>query len=158
MERNGGPQDEEEGVSIEEMADEGFEPEDTTPMIEGTSGQLSLSVGGRKPDSAAFKMKSAEVKLRDKSQFTKGETVELTVIARIDDVTFRDMHDEYGTVTATKRIHTAKPINVDRVADSHTRLEAALLAFVEDADQQDASVESQIDDLVKGVLSTLATA
>lgn len=122
-----------DGRSIEDMADAGEMPDDGAPYIEGTTGQLSLTVGGRRPDSATFKMKSAEVKLRDKSQFSKGEQVELRVLARIDDVTFRDMHDEFGTVTATKRIHTAKPINVDRVGDERTMVESAIMAFL-DAD------------------------
>jgi hypothetical protein len=48
-------------------------------------------------------------------EFKKGETVELRVIARVDEIDLVDMHDEYGTVKMTKRIHKAKPISVERL-------------------------------------------
>lgn len=108
------------GKTIEDMANDpdGLpDEEDTAIYIEGSQGQLSLAVGGRKPDQATFKMKGAEVKVSE-GQYHKGETVTLQVIARIDEVKFIDIHDEYGTVTATKRVHTAKPISVVKVEDA----------------------------------------
>lgn len=103
-------------ASIEDLADDGLDEEETETYIEGTTGQLSLTVGGRKPDSSTFKMKGAEVKVRQ-GQYTKGETVVLRVIARLDEVKFIDMHDDYGTITATKRVHTAKPISIERIEE-----------------------------------------
>lgn len=105
-------------LSIEDMAEdpEGMEEEDTAVYIEGTTGQLSLAVGGRKPDSSEFKMKSVGVRVRE-GQYVKGETVMLKVIARIDEIKFVDTHDEYGTITSTKRVHTAKPIAVERIVE-----------------------------------------
>ena len=107
------------GKSIEDLAEEqgiDLDAPDPEVYIEGTSGQLSLTVGGRKPDSATFKMKGAEVKVRD-GQYTKGEMVTLKVMARIDEIKFVDSHDEYGTVTASKRVHIAKPIHVTKVEE-----------------------------------------
>jgi hypothetical protein len=105
------------GQSIEDLAEGGdIEPEDNEVYIEGTTGQLSLAVGGRKPDTSTFKMKGGEVKIRE-GQFTKGESVWCKVLLRVDEIKFVDGHDEYGTVNSTKRVHIAKPIHVERVEE-----------------------------------------
>lgn len=102
------------GKTIEQLAEEGaLEEHDSEVYIEGTTGQLSLSVGGRKPDTAVFKMKGGEVKIRD-GQFTKGESVWCRVLLRVDEIKFVDGHDEFGTVNSTKRVHVAKPVHVER--------------------------------------------
>ena len=102
------------GKTIEQLAEEAdLEAQDSEVYIEGTTGQLSLAVGGRKPDTSVFKMKGGEVKIRD-GQFTKGESVWCRVLLRVDEIKFVDGHDEFGTVNSTKRVHVAKPVHVER--------------------------------------------
>lgn len=142
------PEGEVEGQSIEEIAENGGLPEeDPTPVIAGSTESLTLSAGGRKPDTAVFKVKSAQVKLREKTQFSKGETVRLDMLARIDDVQFPDTHDEYGSVVSTKRVHISKPLTVERW-DARTQLEAATMELVESgmsADEITEIVRSALD-------------
>ena len=141
--------DDEGEETIENLADNGGlpEPEDTTQYITGASGQLSLAVGGRKPDSASFKMNGKEVKLAERTQFPKGETVRLDVIARIDEVKFRDKHDDIGEVTHTTRVHVAVPVSVQRNTPVE-RLEAAVLDLLDGGATRD-----DIDDIVEKTVS-----
>lgn len=142
-----------EGRSIEDMAEEGgFEPEeDPTVYIEGTTGQLSLSVGGRKPDSASFKMQGKEVPLADRTQFAKGSTVKLDVIARVDEIKFRDKHDDAGEVSHTTRVHTAIPISVVRLSPE-ARLEAAVMDFIESAEGDAEAIAVRVRQIVEQTL------
>jgi hypothetical protein len=57
-------------------------------------------------------MRSARVQVD--GQYSKGDTVTLTVVARVDEIDFVDSHDEYGNVRTTKRVHKAKPISIER--------------------------------------------
>lgn len=135
--RNGhDPDADGEGMSIEDMEAAGIVPdEDEKPEVylEGTTGQLSLSVGGRKPDSATFKMGAKEVKLAERTQFAKGSTVKLHVIARVDELKFRDKHDDAGEVSHTTRVHLGIPISVVRMSATDS-LEAAVVDFLYESD------------------------
>jgi hypothetical protein len=144
-----------DGMSIEDMEAAGIDVEsvDPEPHIEGTTGQLSLSVGGRKPDSATFKMGAKEVKIADRTQFPKGSTLKLSVVARIDKIEFRDKHDDAGEVTHTTRQHLAVPISVQRLKPSEA-VEAALLDFLYEQDfEQDADPYAMLRSVVEQTIS-----
>ena len=102
----------EEGRSIEDLAEtEDLEPE--PPPIEGTTGQLSLDVGGSMPDisSAKFRGISKEVE----GEYQRGELLTFTVIARCSEVHFIDSVDEHGVVTKSERRHILRPESVRRI-------------------------------------------
>jgi hypothetical protein len=101
-----------DGQTIEDMAENGVDEGGDEIRIDGNTGQLSLAVGGAKPKLSEFSMRSARVQVD--GQYSKGDTVTLTVVARVDEIDFLDMHDEFGNVRTTKRIHKAKPISIER--------------------------------------------
>lgn len=82
------------------------------PYIEGETGQLSLTVGGRGPDKATVKLRGGSINVE--GQFEKGDEVTLVVTARIAEVHFVDRIDEHGVVTSTERRHFARMTGVRR--------------------------------------------
>lgn len=128
-----------EGMSIEDMEAAGLmpdEPEKEAPVIEGITGQLSLSVGGRKPDSATMRMGAKEVQLADKTQFPKGSKIKLHVLASIDEVKLRDKKDDAGEPTHCTRVHLAVPLSVQRLSPL-SALEGAVMDFLFETDASD---------------------
>lgn len=156
---NGFDPEDAEGMSIEDMADAGVmpeEPEKEESSIEGATNQLNATVGGRKPDAATFRMGAREVKLTDRTQFAKGSMVKLDVLARVDEVKFRDKHDDAGDVTHTTRVHLALPINVVRLGE-RDRLVAAVLDLADSLEASNefpdgAGVRAEIERVVRQTL------
>ena len=85
------------------------------PTIEGANGQLTMAVGGRKPDSSEFKIKGKAVAVE--GQFEKGSMVRLEVMVSVNDLHFIDKKDHTGTVVHTTRRHIANVESVRRIAE-----------------------------------------
>lgn len=96
---------------------EGSGPDEQAPPpieIDG-SGQLSMKVGGEKPETAQVKLQGGSIHLRE-GQFDKGEYVNLAVKARCAEVHFIDKIDKStGEVVDTIRRHKLKIEHVEKV-------------------------------------------
>ncbi len=106
----------EAGVPIEDMSPEEV-AEPTPPMqipLEGTIRQLSIIVGGDRPQTAEVKLRGGSQPLE--GEFKKGDVIELFVRARVSELHFVDLVDKYGEVTGTVRRHIVKPISVRRLS------------------------------------------
>lgn len=78
-------------------------------------GQLSLKVGGAKPDEATVKLRSVKIAVID-GQYEKGDAVNLMVKAVCTEVHFVDKRDEQtGTIVGVERRQIFRPLNVERV-------------------------------------------
>lgn len=96
-----------EGAEAEEQARPELEIE--------ASGQLSIKVGGEKPDTAQVRLQGGSIQLRE-GQFEKGEYVNLVVKARCAEVHFVDKIDKAtGDVVEVIRRHKLKIEHVEKV-------------------------------------------
>lgn len=98
---------------VEAATDDGKKP--AMDPIEGATGQLSLAVGGRKPDSSEFKLKGKSVPVE--GQYQKGDLVRLEVIVRVGELSFVDKVDNAGEVTHTTRRHHGLVQSARRIPD-----------------------------------------
>ena len=102
---NGAPEDQ-DAQSIADLAGgESDEEEDALgpPPLEGTTGQLSLDVGGDTPDISTAKLRAVSNEVE--GEYDKGEVVTFQVIARCSEVHFVDSADAQGLVVKTERRH-----------------------------------------------------
>jgi hypothetical protein len=107
-------QDEFEGKTVEEMAEE---EQELLPMqipLEGFTDSITTTVGGARPQTSAVALRGG--KLAVEGEFKKGDEIELYVRARVAEIHFVDTIDQYGEVTGTERRHIAKPVAVRRFA------------------------------------------
>lgn len=83
------------------------------PSLEITGAdQLTFNVGGEPVTDATIKLVGGKVGLRDRA-YEKGETVELVMKVRVDEVAFVDIRDgKTNAVQKTERRHKAKVIEV----------------------------------------------
>lgn len=81
--------------------------------IEGTQGQLSLNVGGRKPDTSTVSLRGGQIAVE--GQLQKGDTVTLLITARVGEVVIADKMDPAGFVKATTRRHVLRTESVRRL-------------------------------------------
>lgn len=85
-------------------------------VVDGV-GQLSMSVGGQKPDVASVKMKSKKIGV-PKGDYKKGDLVKFEIEARCVEVAFIDKVDhQTQTVTETERRHTFAIVGLERKSD-----------------------------------------
>lgn len=125
---NGGPQSVPDPDPAQEPGAEepaaGFpgegEPEEDPPaipelVIEGAR-QLSMKVGGSKPDESLVKMRGGSIAVGNGGEFEKGSLVDLTVRCRVQEVHFVDKVDKQtGEIVGTVRRHILKPERVEKV-------------------------------------------
>lgn len=109
-------EEEADGATIEDLADdpEANGPEEET--LVGTSGQLSFSVGGKRPSTSTISIGSAAREVD--GQYQKGDVIVLKVIARIDKIAFADKHDSSGNAIDCGRAHSAKPLSISVVGEA----------------------------------------
>jgi hypothetical protein len=102
-------------ASGEGDGDDAVEPAFPTPELLG-EGQLTLNVGGEKPDTSEVKMRGTSIEVPNKGQFSKGQFVDVVVRCRVAEVHMVDKFDNAtGTVVGTVRRHIMKPLKVERV-------------------------------------------
>jgi hypothetical protein len=94
----------------EEVEEEVEEPQ--SPPIEGTTGQLSLDLGGEPPDISSAKLRAISNEVE--GQYDRGEVVTFTVIARCGEVHFIDTVDAQGFVTKSERRHIFRVESIRR--------------------------------------------
>lgn len=110
---NGGPP---EGEGGGEFPGEGEEEQGPPPIAIEGEGQLSLQVGGNKPDSATVKLRGGSIAI-PAGQLKKGDVVNLLVKVQVAEVHLVDKIDNStGEITATERRHIAKIKGVEKVA------------------------------------------
>jgi hypothetical protein len=110
---------ESQGKTIEQLAREraegGDEPEELPPMqipIPGVIEGISTTVGGPKPTSSEARLVGASLPIE--GQFPNDALVVLVVEARVSDVSFPIVRDEWGNVTKVTRRHLLRPVSVRR--------------------------------------------
>lgn len=84
------------------------------PVVEGSESQLSLAIGGRKPEESRITLAGGAFKMS--GQFKKGERVRLFVEGTVDEVATRDNRDrKLNLITSTTRTHTLTVEKIDTV-------------------------------------------
>lgn len=82
-------------------------------VVEGT-GQLSFSVGGKKPTGSSLRIVGGRVEVN--GQYEKGDLLEITMVVRVCEVGFVDESDEKTQqVVGCERRHKARPVTPPRV-------------------------------------------
>jgi len=115
-----------DGGAVEHDArgDGGFEPEPEgveeeqellNLAIEG-EGQLTLTVGGAKPEVSTVKLIGGKMDVSE-GDFDKGAEIKLLIHARVSSVEFVDTYDQYGNLSGTERRHKVRPLRVERLRD-----------------------------------------
>lgn len=99
---------------------EGEEPGEQAPeqialVIEG-EGQLTLTVGGRKPEASTIKLVGGKMDIAQ-GDFDKGAHLNLLLGVVVSSVEFVDTYDQFGNVSGTERRHKVRPLRVERVRD-----------------------------------------
>lgn len=83
--------------------------------LEGSSNQLSFSVGGKKPTTSELKLQGGSIGLE--GQFQKGETVVIRAEIRVGEVAFVDKIDsKTGQPVGSTRRHKARIVAAVREA------------------------------------------
>jgi len=90
-------------------------PELLELIIEG-EGQLTLTVGGRKPESSTIKLVGGKMDIAE-GDFDKGSSINLLLGCVVTEVSFVDTYDQYGQINGTERRHKVRPLRVERVRD-----------------------------------------
>jgi len=91
------------------------EPEILKLAIPG-EGQLTLTVGGRKPETCTVKLVGGKMDVAD-GDFDKGSTINLLLQCVVKSIEFVDAYDQYGNISGTERRHKVFPLRVERVRD-----------------------------------------
>ena len=95
----------EDPQTIREMGEAGA---DEHPVEFRAPEQLSLDIGGRKPDTSRIKLRAIEREIEGSYKQTGG-LVPFLVWARQDETSIRDSHDTDGRITDRKKVHTFNP-------------------------------------------------
>lgn len=101
----------EERLEGEELGEQAQEP--LRLEIPG-EGQLTLTVGGAKPDSCTVKLVGGKMDVAD-GDFDKGAPINLLIKGVVTEVSFVDRYDQYGQIAGTERRHKVRPFEVERV-------------------------------------------
>jgi hypothetical protein len=95
---------------------EDLEPDEVIQLSIDGDGDLTLTVGGAKPDEAVLTFGGGEIKL-GKGQFKKGQRVAIMLVGPVVEVGNRDMYDrKTNTIAKVKRKHLMVPDTVRRIA------------------------------------------
>lgn len=114
--RQGTPENEDDGMAIDDRADAGEDDLDLEEdeggqfAIAGTREGLTTTAGGRKPSYSEAKM--AAIPLKITGEFRKEDRVRLVVEAVVQDLRFPDEYKN-GEIVATRRVHIFKPLAVE---------------------------------------------
>lgn len=84
------------------------------PPVEGTTGQLSLEVGGDSPSLSTVKLMGVSREVE--GEFKRGETVTFLTQARCGEIDFIDTMDAQGFVTKSERRHKFRVESVRRAS------------------------------------------
>lgn len=77
---------------------------------------LSLTVGGMKPNEATLLFRGGEIQIANKTQFKKGQRVAVVLVGDITEVTNKDLKDpKTKRYTKSKKIHVLTADDVRRV-------------------------------------------
>lgn len=79
-------------------------------------GQLTLTVGGAKPEVSTVKLIGGKMDVSE-GDFDKGAEIKLLIHARVSSVEFVDTYDQYGNLSGTERRHKVRPLRVERLRD-----------------------------------------
>lgn len=87
-------------------------------VVEG-NGQLSLTVGGKRPTGAALRIVGGRIEVN--GSFDKGEVVRVELVLRVDEVSFVDDVDpQTKQVVGCERRHKARMISPPRILSNST--------------------------------------
>lgn len=116
---SGGHVDDQTGPqSVADLAANGDDEEkpkvEEPPPVEGTTGQLSLEVGGDTPSLATVKLLGVSREVE--GEFRRGETVTFLTQARCGEIDFIDTMDHQGFVTKSERRHKFRVESVRRAS------------------------------------------
>lgn len=94
--------------------DEGAPEQVEQLSIEG-DGNLTATVGGRRPDEAVLTIQGGEIKM-GKGQFDKGQRVRLVVEGYVAEIHSKDVRDpKTGQIAKSKKKHVVKADFMERV-------------------------------------------
>jgi hypothetical protein len=96
-------------TTIREMGETG--QEDEHPVAFKAPEQLSLNIGGRKPDTSWVSMKSIAREVEGQYK-QDGEVIAFLVYARVDETKHTDQHDADGRIIARKRTAVLTPQSI----------------------------------------------
>lgn len=92
------------------------EPEEVVQLSIDGDGDLSLTIGGSKPDEATLSFGGGEIQVR-KGQFKPGQRVAIMLVGPVVEAAIRHKRDpKTGQLTNVKRKHTMQPDQVRRVS------------------------------------------
>lgn len=97
--------------------DEGGEdPEEITQLSIDGDGDLTLTIGGSKPDEATINFAGGEVKM-GAGQFKSGQRVAVLLVGPVDEIAVRNFRDpKTGQIVKVKRKHILIPDDVRRIS------------------------------------------
>lgn len=77
---------------------------------------LSLTVGGLKPNEATLQFSGGEIQIANKTQFKKGQRVAILIVGDVNEVRNKDLKDpKTKKYTKSKKIHVLTHDDVRRV-------------------------------------------
>jgi hypothetical protein len=83
--------------------------------LEPPQKQMTLLAGGKAPETSTAKMRNRKITV-PKGEFEKGETVDVVVKCRVDEVHFIDKHDgQTGEIVEVERRHILRPVGLEKV-------------------------------------------
>lgn len=86
-------------------------------IVEGSDGQLSLAVGGRKPTTSSLTLVGGKIDVE--GQFKKGEIVVVQVECVVGEIAFKDLTDsKTNQVVGCARRHKARIVG-SSIVESH---------------------------------------
>lgn len=104
------------GDDLSDDLDAQPEDQDQGVILEGTTGQLSFAVGGKKPTSSMITLKGGRLDMS--GQFSNGETVRAYVEFTIENIAFPLKTDSAtGLAISCQRVHTARITGIERITD-----------------------------------------
>lgn len=104
-----------EGAVEHDTGGEAEEPDIVTLEIDG-DGQLTLTVGGAKPEVSTVKLVGGKMDVAG-GDFDKGQEIKLLIHGVVAEVAFIDTRDQYGNISGTERRHKIRPLRVERLKD-----------------------------------------
>lgn len=116
---NGKPEGDEKPVSHEGGDAPGEGEGESAPVISleiPGEGQLTLTVGGTKPETSTVKLVGGKMDISG-GDFDKGAPVNILIKGVVTEVSFIDSYDQYGNIKGTERRHKVRPFGVERITD-----------------------------------------